>query len=454
VIPLKATVDDAVKDCPCIKRVLVATRTGADVPMVHGRDYKLDELIKGESKECPPEPMDSEDPLFMLYTSGSTGKPKGILHSQAGYLLYTGMTQQCAFDYNVGDIFSCVADIGWITGHSHSVYGPLVNGGTSVLFESLPTYPDPGRYWEMVERLKITQFYTAPTALRLLLKAGDDYVKKYDRSSLRILGCVGEPLNDEAWKWYHTVVGEERCTVVDTWWQTETGGIMIAPRPSSDNSIPKPGYPMSPFFGIQPVLMSDDGKEITGNNVSGNLCIKHPWPSMARTIYGDHEKYINTYFTKYPGYYFTGDGAYRDGDGHYKITGRVDDVINIKGHRLGTAELESAMDHDPRVAETAVVGYPHDIFGEGIFAYVILKDGVTDDEEIIKKDLIQLIKTQIGSFAIPQHILITPGLPKTRSGKIMRRILRKISSNESDFGDITTLADPSVVQIILNKHNN
>ncbi|KAL5463395.1 hypothetical protein EMCRGX_G032288 [Ephydatia muelleri] len=452
VTPLKTTVDTAVKDCSSVEKVFVVTRTGADIPM-YRRDVFLKEAMEQESTVCPPEPLDSEDMLFMLYTSGSTGKPKGIVHTQAGYLLYASLTHQYVFDYHPGDIFACVADVGWITGHSYVVYGPLCNGGTTVLFESTPTHPNAGRYWEMVQRLKITHFYGAPTALRLLLKLGDNWVTEYDRSSLRILGSVGEPLNDEAWVWYHKVVGEEKCTVVDTWWQTETGGVLIAPQPAPNNSTPKPGFPMLPFFGIEPVLVDTEGHELKGNKQHGNLCIKKPWPSIARTIYGNHEKFVDTYFRAYPGLYFTGDGAYRDEDGHYQITGRVDDVINTKGHRIGTAELESCMDHDHRVAESAVVGYPHDMFGEGVYAYIILKDGVTVSDEHIIENLKKIVKAQIGSFAIPQAFLVVPGLPKTRSGKIMRRILRKIASNQSDqLGDISTLSDPSVVELIVKKH--
>ncbi|CAI7997283.1 Acetyl-coenzyme A synthetase 2-like, mitochondrial [Geodia barretti] len=451
-IPLKSIVDEAVGGCQCVQRVLVSQRTGAHVPMTP-RDLQLEQAMSEVSDSCAPEPLDSEDPLFMLYTSGSTGKPKGILHTQAGYLLYASITQQYVFDYRPGDVYACVADIGWITGHSYVVYGPLCNGATTVLFESIPTYPDPGRYWEMVERLGVRQFYGAPTALRLLLKAGDHHVHKYDRSSLATLGCVGEPLNDEAWVWYHSVVGEGRCTVVDTWWQTETGGISIAPRPSPDDSTPKPGFPMRPFFGIQPVLVDDQGNELHGPNVSGNLCIRHPWPGMARSIYGDHGRFMDTYYRPYPGLYFSGDGARRDGEGHYQITGRVDDVINVKGHRIGTAELESCLDHDPRVAETAVVGFPHDIHGEGIYGYVILKDGVCESDEEVIKGLRNIVRMQIGGFAVPEILMIVPGLPKTRSGKIMRRILRKIAADRHDeLGDVSTLADPSVVEKIVQGH--
>ncbi|XP_065827970.1 acetyl-coenzyme A synthetase 2-like, mitochondrial [Oscarella lobularis] len=456
-IPLKSIVDAALDDgaCPTVGDVFVMTRTGSDVKMMHPRDVKLEEAMSEQPPTCPAESMDSEDLLYLLYTSGSTGRPKGIAHTQAGYLLYTGVTHQNAFDVRSGDIFACVADIGWITGHSHALYGPLFNGVTSVLFESVPTYPNPGRYWEMVQRLRVTQIYTAPTALRLLIKSGDSHVRKYDRSSLRILGCVGEPLNVEAWHWYHTVVGERRCTVVDTWWQTETGGIMLSPRPAPTGTQPKPGFPMLPFPGIRPLLVDSNGAEIVGNDVSGLLCIRGAWPGMARTIYGDHERFLNTYFRPYPGLYFTGDGAYRDVDGHYRITGRVDDVINVKGHRLGTAEVESALDEHPDVAEAAVVGFPHEVYGEGIYAYVILKDtfapaGTMDD---IVKSMKGIVKSKIGSFAVPEIVLVTPGLPKTRSGKIMRRILRKVAANQTDdLGDVSTLADPAVVEEIKSRH--
>lgn len=453
-IPLKATVDKALEGSNLVKKVLVMTRTGGPIQWHTERDIRLEDAMSKESDICPAETMDSEDNLFLLYTSGSTGRPKGIAHTQAGYLLYTGLTHELVFDYKPGDIFACVADIGWITGHSYVVYGPLLNGATTVLFESIPTYPDPGRYWEMISRLKITHFYTAPTAIRLLIKAGDDYVHKHDLSSLRILGCVGEPLNVEAWQWYNLVVGGGRCPLVDTWWQTETGGILISPRPSPEGIKPKPGFPMLPFFGIDPVLVDDQGQHLTGNNVSGMLCIRKPWPGMARTIYGDHDRFLNTYFHHFPGLYFTGDGARRDENGYYQITGRVDDVINVKGHRLGTAEVESAIDEHPDVAESAVVGFPHDVYGEGIYAYVILKDtGDLDNPTEVINSIKNIVKQEIGSFAVPEVILLTPALPKTRSGKIMRRILRKVASNDSDdLGDVSTLADPSVVNVIKKRH--
>ncbi|KAI8484374.1 PREDICTED: acetyl-coenzyme A synthetase 2-like, mitochondrial isoform X2 [Branchiostoma belcheri] len=457
VIELKKTVDAAVANCPMVKRVLVAQRTGQEVPMKHNLDFPLEEEMSSQSSECAPEIMDSEDPLFMLYTSGSTGKPKGILHTQAGYLLYATMTSKFAFDIREDDIFSCVADIGWITGHSYVVYGPLSNGATTVLFESIPTYPNPGRYWEMVERLKINQFYLAPTAVRLLLKFDESWVKKYDRSTLRKLGCVGEPLNVEAGDWYNNVVGEGRCDLVDTWWQTETGGIMITPRPSQPGAEILHG-PMRPFFGIEPVLFNDEpgpeqGKELPGTEVSGALCVRKPWPGIARTIFGDHERYLDTYFRPYPGTYFSGDGAHRDHKGYYHITGRMDDVINISGHRIGTAEIEDAMDEHRDVAETAVIGTPHDVKGEVPYAFVILKEGVRRDEEDIAKELKDLVRKSIAAYAVPDTILITPGLPKTRSGKIMRRILRKISTDkEEELGDVSTLAEPSVVDAIVQSH--
>ncbi|MCK5248464.1 MAG: acetate--CoA ligase, partial [Spirochaetaceae bacterium] len=394
-----------------------------------------------------PEEMDAEDPLFILYTSGSTGKPKGVAHTTAGYLLYAAMTHKYVFDYKPGDVFACVADIGWITGHSYIVYGPLANGATTVMFESTPTYPDPGRYWEMVERLKITQFYTAPTAIRAIAREGDEWVKRYDRSSLKVLGSVGEPISPDTWKWYYEVVGESRCAVVDTWWQTETGGIMITALPGATPT--KPGSAALPFFGIEPVLLTEDGKEIVGTDVSGLLAIKNPWPAMARTIQSDHERFLETYLTPYTGFYLTGDGARRDEDGYYWITGRVDDVINVSGHRIGSAEVESALVSHPACAEAAVVGYSHEIKGEGIFAYVLVKEDSGDEEELVGA-LKNEVRIHIGSIATPDHILIAPGLPKTRSGKIMRRILRKIAEQETqDLGDTSTLADPLVVEKLI-----
>jgi acetyl-CoA synthetase len=447
IIPLKRMADEAVMACPTIEHVFIAKRTNVKIPFYPPRDIWLDEAMEGERPYCPIEHMDSEDTLFLLYTSGSTGKPKGVSHTTAGYLLYAAMTHKYVFDYKDGEIYACVADIGWITGHSYVVYGPLLNGATTVLFESVPNYPDAGRYWEMVERLKINQFYTAPTALRAIQREGDSYVKKYDKSSLRILGTVGEPINPDTWRWYYNVVGEERCSIVDTWWQTETGGILITPLPGA---IPtKPGSATLPFFGIEPVLLSPEGMELKTIEASGLLAIKGPWPSMARTIQGDHMRFYETYLKEFKGYYLTGDGATRDADGYYWLTGRVDDVMNVSGHRIGSAEIESALVTHPFCSEAAVVGFPHQVKGEGIFAYVILKDGYEVDEELVG-ELRNEVRRHIGAFATPDQILIAPGLPKTRSGKIMRRILRKIASKETeDLGDITTLADPSIVDTLI-----
>ncbi|KAM7409185.1 hypothetical protein PAMA_002740 [Pampus argenteus] len=449
IIDLKSTVDAAVQSCPSICHVFVSQRT--ETPAVMGQlDVPLEEVMSQQSPVCPAEPLDSEDLLFLLYTSGSTGKPKGIVHTQAGYLLYTALTHQYVFDYQDGDVFGCVADIGWITGHSYVVYGPLCNGATTVLFESTPVYPNPGRYWEMVQRLRISQFYGAPTALRLLLKYNESWVKKYDRSSLRTLGSVGEPINHEAWHWFYSVVGDGRCPLVDTWWQTETGGVCIAPRPAEDGAPIVPAMAMRPFFGIQPTLMGEKGKPVSGNSVSGALCISHPWPGMARSIYGDHQRFVDTYFKPFPGYYFTGDGAYRSEDGYYQITGRMDDVINVSGHRLGTAEIEDALDEHPAVPETAVIGIPHDIKGEVPFAFVVLKEGFGDDPLTILQQLRELVTTKIAKYAVPEQFLVVPRLPKTRSGKIMRRILRKVAmETTSDLGDVSTLDDPSVITEVI-----
>ncbi|KAG8522345.1 Acetyl-coenzyme A synthetase 2-like, mitochondrial, partial [Galemys pyrenaicus] len=463
VVELKKIVDEAVKHCPTVRHVLVAHRTENKVPM--GKlDVSLEEEMAKEDPVCAPESMGSEDMLFMLYTSGSTGKPKGLVHTQAGYLLYAALTHRFVFDYQPGDVFGCVADIGWITGHSYVVYGPLCNGATSVLFESTPVYPDAGRYWETVQRLKINQFYGAPTAVRLLLKYGDSWVTKYDRSSLRTLGsgesallqervfCLGEPINQEAWDWLHKVVGESRCTLVDTWWQTETGGICIAPRPSEEGAKIIPGMAMRPFFGIVPVLMDEKGNIKEGGDVSGALCLSQAWPGMARTIYGDHQRFLDAYLRAYPGYYFTGDGAYRTKDGYYQITGRMDDVINISGHRLGTAEIEDAMANHPAVPETAVIGYPHDIKGEAAFAFVVLKDDAADADRVMS-ELRSTVATKIAKYAVPDQILVVKRLPKTRSGKVMRRLLRKIiTDGGQDLGDTTTLEDPSVITEILNSY--
>nr|XP_040129812.1 acetyl-coenzyme A synthetase 2-like, mitochondrial isoform X2 [Ictidomys tridecemlineatus] len=448
VVELKKIVDEAVKNCPTVQHVLVAHRTDNKVHM-GDLDIPLEQEMAKEAPVCTPESMDSEDMLFMLYTSGSTGSPKGLVHTQAGYLLYAALTHKLVFDYQPGDVFGCVADIGWITGHSYVVYGPLCNGATSVLFESTPVYPDAGRYWETVQRLKINQFYGAPTAVRLLLKYGDTWVKKYDRSSLRTLGSVGEPINHEAWEWLYTVVGDSRCTLVDTWWQTETGGICIAPRPSEEGAEILPGMAMRPFFGIIPALLDEKGNVIEGSDVSGALCISQAWPGMARTIYGDHQRFIDSYFKAYPGYYFTGDGAHRTEGGYYQITGRMDDVINISGHRLGTAEIEDAMADHPAVPETAVIGYPHDIKGEAAFAFIVLKDDV-GDADIVVSELKSTVATKIAKYAVPDQILVVKRLPKTRSGKVMRRLLRKIiTGGAQDLGDTTTLEDPSVITEIL-----
>lgn len=451
-IALKSLVDEAVAACECVEHVFMVRHTNADVAFDAARDVDLGQAMQEAEATCEVEVMESEDPLFILYTSGSTGKPKGLQHSSAGYLLYTMLTHKYVFDYREEDIYACVADIGWITGHSYVVYGPLANGATTVMFESIPTYPDAGRYWDMVERLKITQFYTAPTAIRAIARMGDRFVEQYDRSSLRVLGSVGEPINPESWNWYYAVVGEENCTIVDTWWQTETGGIMITPLPGATPT--KPGSATFPFFGVEPVILDDQGNELEGNGVSGLLAIKQPWPSIARTIYGDHERYMQTYLSPFKGYYFTGDGCRRDEDGYYWITGRVDDVINVSGHRMGTAEVESALVQHPACAEAAVVGFPHEIKGQGIFAYVIIKSGVEASDELVKQ-LRQTVRDQIGPIATPDHILIAPGLPKTRSGKIMRRILRKIASLEVDeLGDVSTLADPSVVHQLIDRRRS
>ena len=448
-IPLKRTVDEAVMACPTVKFVFIAQRTGNKIPFYPQRDVWLRPAMDGERPYCPIEHMDSEDTLFLLYTSGSTGKPKGVAHTTAGYLLQAALTHRTVFDYRPGDIYACVADIGWITGHSYVVYGPLANGATSVLFESIPTYPDAGRYWEMVERLGITQFYTAPTAIRAIAREGDGFVTRYDRSSLRVLGTVGEPINPEAWRWYYNVVGEGRCPIVDTWWQTETGGILITPLPGATPL--KPGSATLPFFGIEPVVLDLEGRELQGNGVSGLLAIRSPWPGMARTIQNDHQRFVETYLRPFHGYYITGDGCRRDEDGYYWITGRVDDVINVSGHRMGTAEVESALVTHPGCAEAAVVGFPHDIKGQGIFAYVILNSGWEESAELIG-ELKNEVRHHIGPFATPDLILIAPGLPKTRSGKIMRRILRNIAAGKfTDMGDLSTLADPAVVEALVEK---
>ena len=450
-IPLKQTVDKAVEGLD-VHTVLVARRTDTDVNMVEGRDVWLDEAMEKERYTCPVEWMDAESPLFVLYTSGSTGKPKGLLHTTGGYMTYATLTHKYVFDVHEDDIYFCAADIGWITGHSYIVYGPLANGATTVMFESIPTYPDSGRYWQIVDDIGVTIFYTAPTALRAIARAGDDYVTKYKRESLRVLGTVGEPINPEIWKWYYDVVGNGKCTIVDTWWQTETGGILITPLPGATPL--KPGSATFPFFGIEPVIVDEQGNELEGNDVSGNLCIRYAWPGLARTIWGDHSRFKETYFQMYPGLYFTGDGCRRDEDGFYWITGRVDDVLNVSGHRLGTAEVESALVAHEAVAEAAVVGFPHEIKGEGIYAYVLLRpDYANADHDELVQMLRQQVRTVIGPIATPDYIQIAAGLPKTRSGKIMRRILRKIAAGQyDDLGDVSTLADPSVVQALIDEH--
>ena len=415
--------------------------------MRDGRDVYWEGLEEKASDTCEPEVMDAEDPLFILYTSGSTGKPKGVLHTTGGYLLYASMTHEYVFDYHPGDMYWCTADIGWVTGHSYIVYGPLANGAVSILFEGVPNYPDFGRFWDVVDRHKVNIFYTAPTAIRALMREGSSWPEQHDLSSLRVLGTVGEPINPEAWRWYHRHVGRERCPIVDTWWQTETGGILITPLPGATPT--KPGSATLPFFGVQPLLVDDQGEEIEGNDVRGNLCIRHPWPGQMRTVYGDHKRFRETYFVQYPGYYFTGDGCRRDEDGYYGSTGRVDDVINVSGHRIGTAEVESALVSHAAVSEAAVVGAPHEIKGQGIYAYVTIVAGVEDSDDL-KKELVQHVRSEIGPFAAPDAIQFAPGLPKTRSGKIMRRILRKIAAGEvEDLGDTTTLAEPAVVENLI-----
>ncbi|OLU14040.1 acetate--CoA ligase [Pseudomonas sp. PA1(2017)] len=450
-IPLKSNVDKAMASCPNVSTVLVVKRTGNAVGWDEKRDLWYGEAVQQVDADCPAEPMDAEDPLFILYTSGSTGKPKGVLHSTAGYLLQAAMTHKYVFDYHDGDIYWCTADVGWVTGHSYIVYGPLANGATSLIFEGVPNYPDTSRFWQVIDKHQVNIFYTAPTALRALMREGEAPVKKTSRSSLRLLGSVGEPINPEAWEWYFKVVGEQRCPIVDTWWQTETGAIMITPLPGATDL--KPGSATRPFFGVQPVLLDEQGKEIDGPG-AGVLAIKASWPSQIRSVYGDHQRMLETYFTAYPGYYFSGDGARRDEDGYWWITGRIDDVINVSGHRIGTAEVESALVLHDAVAEAAVVGYPHDVKGQGIYAFVTTMNGVEPSDEL-KKDLLSLVGKEIGSFAKPELIQWAPGLPKTRSGKIMRRILRKIACNELDtLGDTSTLADPAVVDSLIEQRLN
>ena len=442
-IPMKTNADKAVTETPSIEHVIVVQRTGETVEMVNERDHWWQEEMETAEAECEPEEMNAEDPLFILYTSGSTGKPKGVLHTSGGYLVYTSFTHENIFDYQPGDIYWCTADIGWITGHSYIVYGPLANRAVTIMFEGVPNYPDFGRFWDVVDKHKVKQFYTAPTALRALMKEGDEPVTSRDLSSLRLLGTVGEPIKEPEWMWYHNIVGKGKCPIVDTWWQTETGGILITPLPGATPT--KPGSATNPFFGIHPVLLTEDGQEIEGNDVQGLLAIKESWPGQMRTLYGDHQRFIDTYFSQVPGYYFTGDGARRDEDGYYWITGRVDDVLNISGHRIGTAEVEGAIGKASGVAEAAVVGFPHDIKGQGIYAFVTLMTGVAENEEV-NVGILESVKKDIGPHAKPDKIQYTPALPKTRSGKIMRRILRKIAEGDTgNMGDISTLADPGVV---------
>ena len=450
-VPLKANTDKALEDCPTCTTCVVVKRTGGDVSMTEGRDHWYHDIVGVASEDCPPEEMDAEDPMFILYTSGSTGKPKGVLHTTGGYMVYASMTHEYVFDYKPGDVYWCTADVGWVTGHSYIVYGPLANGAITLMFEGVPNYPDASRFWQVVDKHQVNTFYTAPTAIRALMREGDALVNKTDRSSLRLLGSVGEPINPEAWLWYYNVVGNGRCPIVDTWWQTETGGILITPLPGATKL--KPGSATLPFFGIQPLIVDGDGAPLDGA-AEGNLCIADSWPGQMRTVYGDHERFIQTYFSTFKGLYFTGDGCRRDEDGYYWITGRVDDVINVSGHRMGTAEVESSLVAHPKVAEAAVVGYPHDIKGQGIYAYVTLNVGDEPTEDL-RKELVQWVRKDIGPIASPDLIQWAPGLPKTRSGKIMRRILRKIAANEHDqLGDTSTLADPTVVTDLVDNRAN
>jgi len=450
-VPLKANVDAAIANLPGVKSVLVVRRTGGAVAMTAGRDHYYDEEVAKVSADCAPEPMNAEDPLFILFTSGSTGQPKGVLHCTGGYLVYASMTHQYVFDYHPGEIYWCTADVGWVTGHSYIVYGPLANGATSLMFEGIPTYPTASRFWDVVDKHQVNIFYTAPTAIRSLMGAGEDLVKKTSRKSLRILGSVGEPINPEAWMWYYNVVGEARCPIVDTWWQTETGGILITPLPGA--TALKPGSATRPFFGVQPAIVDAEGNILEGAT-EGNLVITDSWPGQMRTVFGDHERFVQTYFSTYKGMYFTGDGCRRDEDGYYWITGRVDDVINVSGHRMGTAEVESALVAHPKVAEAAVVGYPHDLKGQGIYAYVTLMTG-EEPTEALRKELVAWVRKEIGPIASPDLIQFSPGLPKTRSGKIMRRILRKIAEDSFEsLGDTSTLADPTVVDDLIENRQN
>ncbi|SKA85216.1 acetyl-coenzyme A synthetase [Thiothrix eikelboomii] len=450
-VPLKTNADKAIAQCPTVHTCIVIKRGGDPVEW-NSQDVWYHEAMAEASADCPAEPMDADDPLFILYTSGSTGKPKGALHTTGGYLLQAAMTHKLVFDYKEGEVYWCTADVGWVTGHSYIVYGPLANGATSLMFEGIPTYPDAGRFWDVCDKHNVAIFYTAPTAIRMLMGQGEEFVNRAKLEKLRVLGSVGEPINPEAWEWYNRVVGRNRCPIVDTWWQTETGAHMLTPLPGATPL--KPGSATNPFFGVQPVLLDDKGIEIEGNPAEGNLAIKAPWPSMMRTVYGDHKRFYETYFAMYPGYYFTGDGARRDEDGYYWITGRVDDVLNVSGHRLGTAEIESALVLHPQVAEAAVVGYPHEMTGQGIYAYVTLMSGV-EGTDALKNELINLVRKEIGPIAKVNLLQWAPGLPKTRSGKIMRRILRKIAANELDgLGDTSTLADPSVVDNLIAQREN
>jgi acetyl-CoA synthetase len=445
-IPLKDVADEALETCPSVKKVIVFERTRSNIKLIEGRDVLWKDEMQKATADCPAETMDAEEMLFILYTSGSTGKPKGVVHTCGGYMVYTAYSFKNVFQYNSNDIYWCTADVGWITGHSYIVYGPLLNGATQIVFEGVPTYPDTGRFWQVIDKHKVTHFYTAPTAIRALEAAGLDYVKPYKLDSLKVLGSVGEPINEEAWNWYYKNIGKEKCPIVDTWWQTETGGILISP--IAGITPTKPGFATLPLPGIQPILVDDKGNEIQGNGVEGNLCIKFPWPSMIRTTYGDHERCRQNYFATYQNFYFTGDGCKRDEDGYYRITGRVDDVINVSGHRIGTAEVESAINLHPDIVESAVVGFPHDIKGQGIYAYVISTKH-NDDIDLLRKEITAIVNKQIGPIAKPDKIQVVSGLPKTRSGKIMRRILRKIAEGDmNNLGDTSTLLDPNVVEEI------
>ena len=450
-VPLKRNADAALESCPDVRKVVVVRRTGGAVNWVSGRDMWYHEACAAAAPDCPPVEMSAEDPLFILYTSGSTGQPKGVLHTTGGYLVYASMTHEYVFDYRGGEVYWCTADVGWVTGHSYILYGPLANGATTLMFEGVPNYPDPSRFWQVVDKHQVAIFYTAPTAIRALMREGEDYVRRTSRRSLRILGTVGEPINPEAWLWYYDHVGDRRCPIVDTWWQTETGGVLITPLPGATPL--KPGSATRPFFGIEPVIVDNDGKRIDGPG-EGNLCLARSWPGQMRTVYGDHRRFVDTYFSTFPGLYFTGDGARRDEDGYYWITGRVDDVINVAGHRLGTAEIESALVAHPKVAEAAVVGYPHDIKGQGIYAYVTLMADQPPNEDL-RRELVAWVRQEISPIAAPDLVQWAPGLPKTRSGKIMRRILRKIAADEHDaLGDISTLADPAVVDDLVGNRLN